>query len=62
MIHYTCNLKNQIMGTKTFPVTISEEAHKELLKIQFERKMNGDKRNTVRDVASDVLEKCLLKK
>lgn len=50
------------MKTKTFPITISEEAHKELLKIQFERKLNGKKRTTVRDVASDILEKSLLKK
>lgn len=47
---------------KKFLVEISEEAHIELLKIQAERKIKKMGRSTLRDVASDTLEKCLLKK
>lgn len=48
------------MKTKTFPITISDEAHKKLLRKQFERKLSGKNRTTIREVASDILEECLL--
>ncbi|WP_187261324.1 hypothetical protein [Pontibacter beigongshangensis] len=43
-------------------IEISDEAHTELLKIQADRKINKKERATLRDVASDVLEECLLGK
>ena len=42
-------------GMKKLTIEISEEAHQELLKLQFERKFNKMPRATVKDVASDFL-------
>ena len=47
---------------KKLQIQISDEAHAELLKIQLERKINKEPRTTIIEIASDVLEKCLLKK
>lgn len=46
---------------KKFLVEISDKAHLELIKKQAERKIKQQDRATLRDVASDVLESCLLK-
>lgn len=40
---------------KKLQVTISEEAHKQLLAVQFERKMKNNPRTTLIEVASDIL-------
>lgn len=40
---------------KKLTVEISEEAHHELLKIQFDRKLKKLPRATIKDVASDFL-------
>ena len=45
---------------KKFLIEISDEAHKELVRLQFKRKMEGNPRTTIRDVASDVLTECLI--
>ncbi len=49
------------MATKKLQIEISEAAHTELLKLQFERKMQKSDRTTIVLIASDVLENCLLK-
>jgi len=47
---------------KKLLVEITEEAHMELLRIQFERKSQKNKRTTMVQIASDVLNNCLTKK
>ncbi|NEM97200.1 hypothetical protein [Pontibacter burrus] len=44
---------------KKLQIQISAEAHAELLKIQLERKVNGQPRTTIVEIASDVLQDCL---
>ncbi|WP_158267489.1 hypothetical protein [Adhaeribacter arboris] len=45
---------------KKLQIQISDEAHSELLKLQLLRKVNREPRTTIVEIASDVLEGCLL--
>jgi hypothetical protein len=47
---------------KKLQIEISDEAHSELLRIQFERKVSKHPRTTIVQIATDVLSDCLLKK
>lgn len=47
---------------KKLQIQISDEAHGELLRIQFERKISGHPRTTLVQIATDVLSDCLIKK
>ena len=47
---------------KKLQIQISEEAHAELLRIQYERKVKKEPRTTIVEIASDVLQNCLTKK
>lgn len=47
---------------KKIPIEISDEIHKELLRVQFERKLKGMDRTTIKEVASDLLTECLEKR
>ena len=44
---------------KKLQIQISDEAHAELLRIQYERKVEKHERTTIVQIASDVLHDCL---
>jgi hypothetical protein len=46
---------------KKLQIDISEEAHAELLRIQYERKVKKHPRTTLVQIVTDVLEDCLKK-
>tara|TARA_R110002074_G_scaffold156296_1_gene312490 strand:- start:1188 stop:1352 length:165 start_codon:yes stop_codon:yes gene_type:complete len=47
---------------KKLQIQISDDAHSELLRIQYERKIAKHPRTTIVQIATDVLSDCLLKK
>jgi hypothetical protein len=46
---------------KKLQIQLSDEAHAELLRIQYERKIKKHERTTLVEIASDVLQDCLTK-
>jgi hypothetical protein len=47
---------------KKLQIEISDKAHAEILRIQYERKVKKEPRTTIVHIATDVLEECLIKK
>lgn len=47
---------------KKLTITISDQAHGELLKIQLDKRLKENKKTSLADVAAEVLQKTLVEK
>lgn len=58
-VFFTTN-NYDIRGMKKLTIEVTDETHNELLKVQLEKRLKGDKK-TLAQVAADVLEETLVK-